>query len=214
MKAGRNKTIDIKVDEGREYLEKCMVLSERKSMDEVLDKTILGDTFETLRLLPEKSVDLLIADPPYNLDKDFHGAKGKVVAAELSASHTGELGKTTSAATLFKGEAALRYKNHLGENGVFGLEREAKLSGSVLDAGVKHEFKNRYVDGKAGVSGAAGTAGGGIAGKALLNIKERTITVGGTGGVKFIIGGEVDSEVVIKYGNILDDIKSGKINMK
>ena len=149
-----------------------------------------------------------------HLDKDFYGAKGKVVAAELSASHTGELGKTTSAATLFKGEAALRYKNHLGENGVFGLEREAKLSGSVLDAGVKHEFKNRYVDGKAGVSGAAGTAGGGIAGKALLNIKERTITVGGTGGVKFIIGGEVDSEVVIKYGNILDDIKSGKINMK
>lgn len=77
MKAGRNKTIDIKVDEGREYLEKCMVLSERKSMDEVLDKTILGDTFETLRLLPEKSVDLLIADPPYNLDKDFHGNKFK-----------------------------------------------------------------------------------------------------------------------------------------
>ena len=39
----------------------------------VLDKTINEDTFEVVKHLPEKSIDLIIADPPYNLSKSFHG---------------------------------------------------------------------------------------------------------------------------------------------
>ena len=77
MKAGRNKTIDISVEEGREYLQKCMVLEKSAEISEILDKTIIGNTMDVLRFLPENSVDLLIVDPPYNLDKDFNGNKFK-----------------------------------------------------------------------------------------------------------------------------------------
>lgn len=73
MKADRNRTIDITVEEGKEYLERCISVSKEKTLNEVLDKTILGDTFEVLRLLPKHTIDLLIVDPPYNVDKNFHG---------------------------------------------------------------------------------------------------------------------------------------------
>lgn len=88
MKADRNKTIDTTVEEGREYLERCITVSKKVSLETVLDKTILGDTFETLRLLPEKSIDLLIVDPPYNLDKNFNGMKVKKTSDEMYEEYT------------------------------------------------------------------------------------------------------------------------------
>ena len=71
MKSERNKTIDLSVDEGREYLERCVSVTAPAALGDVLDKTILGDSFAVLPLLPRGSVDLLIVDPPYNLDKAF-----------------------------------------------------------------------------------------------------------------------------------------------
>ena len=88
MKADRNKTIDISVEEGKEYLKKCMVLEKKAELSEILDKTILGNTLEILSLLPEDSVDLLIVDPPYNLDKDFHGNKFKKTSGEVYEEYT------------------------------------------------------------------------------------------------------------------------------
>jgi site-specific DNA-methyltransferase (adenine-specific) len=41
------------------------------------DKLILGDAFAVLPRLPAASADLLVADPPYNMDKDFGSVKGK-----------------------------------------------------------------------------------------------------------------------------------------
>lgn len=77
MKSERNKTIDITIEEGQEYLDKCIKLDCKTELSQILDKTIMGDTFEILKLLPEKFIDLLITDPPYNLNKDFHGNKFK-----------------------------------------------------------------------------------------------------------------------------------------
>ena len=88
MKADRNKTIDMTVEEGREYFERCITVSEKVMLETVLDRTILGDTFETLRLLPEKSIDLLIVDPPYNLDKNFNGKKFKKTSDEMYEEYT------------------------------------------------------------------------------------------------------------------------------
>ncbi len=88
MKAERNKTIDISVDEGREYLERCITVEDSVSLDDILDKTILGDTFSVLPLLPEKSVDLLIVDPPYNLDKSFGGSRFKSMSTEKYREYT------------------------------------------------------------------------------------------------------------------------------
>ena len=73
MNARRNKTLRLSVDEGKSYLERCLRLSHRVELGEVIDHTVIGDSFAMLPLLPAASVDLLIADPPYNLDRDFHG---------------------------------------------------------------------------------------------------------------------------------------------
>ena len=73
-KAGRNKTIDTPLDEGKVYLERCIEVTQKQTeLHGVLDKTILGNMLEVCSLLPVSSIDLLIADPPYNLTKSFHG---------------------------------------------------------------------------------------------------------------------------------------------
>lgn len=75
IKSPKNKTIDFSIEEGQEYLSRCIAVhSAEKSLTSIINKTILGNTFEVMPLLPGKSVDLVIADPPYNLTKAFNGA--------------------------------------------------------------------------------------------------------------------------------------------
>ena len=74
VKANRNKTIDIPLSEGKIYLNRCITITQ-KQMDlaYVMDKTIIGNMLDVCPLLPMNSVDLIIADPPYNLTKSFNG---------------------------------------------------------------------------------------------------------------------------------------------
>lgn len=74
-KSARNKTIDLSVEEGQQYFDRCITIDTAQNQpDAILDKTIWGDTFDVMPLLPTEMVDLAIVDPPYNLTKDFHGA--------------------------------------------------------------------------------------------------------------------------------------------
>lgn len=74
VKAGRNKTIDTPLNEGQIYLDRCITVTEKQSnLCAVMDKSIIGNMLEVCAMLPEKSVDLIIADPPYNLTKSFNG---------------------------------------------------------------------------------------------------------------------------------------------
>ena len=41
------------------------------------DKIILGDAIEALSTVPDESVNLIFADPPYNIGKNFNGLKDK-----------------------------------------------------------------------------------------------------------------------------------------
>ncbi len=71
-KAGRNKTIDTPVSEGQIYLDRCItVTTPQNDLGNILNKTILGNMLEACALLPPESIDLIIADPPYNLTKTF-----------------------------------------------------------------------------------------------------------------------------------------------
>lgn len=70
-KAPRNKTICLTLKETAEYAARAIRLKEKVSLKEVLNKTICQDALKALDFLPDKSVDLLIADPPYNLTKIF-----------------------------------------------------------------------------------------------------------------------------------------------
>ena len=74
IKAGRNKTIDTPLSEGQVYLDRCVTITQvQPNLGAVMDKTIIGDMLEICTMLPAKSIDLIIADPPYNLTKSFNG---------------------------------------------------------------------------------------------------------------------------------------------
>ena len=88
MKAARNKTIDMSIEEGARYLDRCIAVSESATFDTILNKTILGNCLEVIPLLPEAFIDLLIVDPPYNLDKDFHGKKFKKTSDDIYEEYT------------------------------------------------------------------------------------------------------------------------------
>ena len=71
-KAPRNKTIDTSLEEGQRWLDRCLSAPQQPlSLEEIQDKTILGDFFHTAPLLPRQFADLIIADPPYNLTRQF-----------------------------------------------------------------------------------------------------------------------------------------------
>jgi site-specific DNA-methyltransferase (adenine-specific) len=75
-KATRNKTIDFSIEEGQEYLARCIETNEvTDAVDSVLNQFIIGDCLEVMDKMPRKFVDLLVVDPPYNLSKDYHGNK-------------------------------------------------------------------------------------------------------------------------------------------
>ncbi len=73
-KSDRNRTIDFSLDEGRDYLEKCIFEKDPDAFSgSLMNQVIVGDCLKVMDRLPEKCVDLLIVDPPYNLAKDYHG---------------------------------------------------------------------------------------------------------------------------------------------
>jgi site-specific DNA-methyltransferase (adenine-specific) len=67
-----NKTIKLTKAEIRKYSSNLICLEKKSSVKRVLNKTINQDLFEALDFLPENFVDLLIIDPPYNLNKQFN----------------------------------------------------------------------------------------------------------------------------------------------
>lgn len=73
MKSERNKTLALTDAEYDKYVSRAVAVENIKGLP--LDKTLLGDTFAAAAALPKGFADLIIADPPYNLNKNFHGNK-------------------------------------------------------------------------------------------------------------------------------------------
>lgn len=71
MKSKRNKTIDMTPEQGGKYLERCISISEAASPERIENRTIIGDCMSVMPLLPDAFADLVIADPPYNMNKSF-----------------------------------------------------------------------------------------------------------------------------------------------
>lgn len=59
--------------EAGQYLKKCAQVKKAVTLRDIKDRVIVGDFFETAKFLPKESVDLMIADPPYNLTKNYNG---------------------------------------------------------------------------------------------------------------------------------------------
>lgn len=104
MKSEKNKTIDISVEDGRQYLDRCLFFDEGRGFyegskesetgsdfndpDFFKNRIIAGDSLKIAAAMPKGFVDLLIADPPYNLDKQFHGYNFHEMASEAYEKYT------------------------------------------------------------------------------------------------------------------------------
>lgn len=72
MPSVRNKTIRITSEDIQKYSKNLITLeSSSKNISHLVDKIINQDIFEALKFFPLQSIDLLIIDPPYNLNKKF-----------------------------------------------------------------------------------------------------------------------------------------------
>ncbi len=86
MKSKRNKTIDFPIDKADKYLSKCVKVSAAAKLEP--NVIAIGDAFDALKKIKDRSIDLLIVDPPYNLSKDFHGKTFKKMDGEKYAEYT------------------------------------------------------------------------------------------------------------------------------
>lgn len=75
QRAPRNRTLSVPETERELFRTRICSAYDESAQGPVLDATIHGDILRSLRLVPAKSVDLLILDPPYNLDKKFNGTR-------------------------------------------------------------------------------------------------------------------------------------------
>lgn len=75
IRAGRNRTITISNEERERLKEKVITLNDVVSTGSTTDVTINANLLDALPLLPDEFADLIIIDPPYNLNKNFNGNK-------------------------------------------------------------------------------------------------------------------------------------------
>lgn len=73
MSSSRNKTINITLEEGRELLSLCEFQKGKKDEEEIKNRFYNADFFTAVKNFPDACADLVIADPPYNLRKDYGG---------------------------------------------------------------------------------------------------------------------------------------------
>jgi site-specific DNA-methyltransferase (adenine-specific) len=81
-RAPRNRTMKIDTDEASTLLGDTITLSQSVSVDEIDGKIIHQDIFESIEHLPNAFINLLIVDPPYNLNKTFSKTKFTKTSSE------------------------------------------------------------------------------------------------------------------------------------
>ena len=89
LKSPRNRSLDTPLSEGGKNLARCVnVEGPVEDIDALLDHTVCGDFFTVAPFLPAGCVDLLIADPPYNLDKQFQTSRFRRMSKEDYTDYT------------------------------------------------------------------------------------------------------------------------------
>ncbi|MBA3784100.1 MAG: site-specific DNA-methyltransferase [Acidobacteria bacterium] len=87
-KAPRNRTLVLTDVDKAKYSKKLAVLSQKAGIQDVINKTINQDLLEVASLLPPAFVDLLVIDPPYNLNKSFNGKTFKKTSFDEYENYT------------------------------------------------------------------------------------------------------------------------------
>jgi len=81
-RAPLNRTLTLSNEELASYRSQLERLELAATADEVRDRVFCQDVFEVLPKLPDQSVDLMFADPPYNLTKNFNDRKFKKISSD------------------------------------------------------------------------------------------------------------------------------------
>ena len=81
-RAPLNRTLTLSDEELASYRSRLERLESPATADEVRGRVFCQDVFEVLPKLPDQSVDLLFADPPYNLTKSFNDRKFKKISID------------------------------------------------------------------------------------------------------------------------------------
>lgn len=87
-RAPRNKTIALDAAQTKHYFERTVTVSDNVDIAEVTDKTVCGDSTEVMKHLPDGFADLIIADPPYNLSKNFGTVDFKAMTLQQYEQYT------------------------------------------------------------------------------------------------------------------------------
>ena len=75
IRAGRNRTLTLSKSEMDEFQLDLHHIVDSASLADVDCRIINQNLFDVAHLLPRNFIDLLVLDPPYNLDKNFNGYK-------------------------------------------------------------------------------------------------------------------------------------------
>jgi site-specific DNA-methyltransferase (adenine-specific) len=81
-RAPANRTLTLSEAELELYRRSLQRLESRATLDDIRDKLFCQDVFSALPFLPDACVDLLFADPPYNLTKTFNDRRFKKTSLE------------------------------------------------------------------------------------------------------------------------------------
>lgn len=87
-KAPRNRTLVLTDEDKNNYSNKLIKLSQKVKREQIIDKTINQDLLESAVFMPDNFVDLLIVDPPYNLNKSFNGKSFKKMSFDEYEDYT------------------------------------------------------------------------------------------------------------------------------
>ena len=82
IRAPLNRTLTLSDEELASYRTRLERLEAPASGEKVRDRVFCQDVFEVLPKLPDQSVDLMFADPPYNLTKSFNDRKFKKISID------------------------------------------------------------------------------------------------------------------------------------
>ncbi len=82
-RAPQNRTLIISELEIDHLKPRLVQANAHLNLDDVMDRTLIGDTFKCLQYLPDSFVDLMVVDPPYNLTKSFNGKQFKKAPLEV-----------------------------------------------------------------------------------------------------------------------------------
>ncbi len=72
-RAPRNRTMVLTDEDRQKYTQSLRHVDCPVSVADIVDSTICQDVFEVLDFFPQGVFDLIFADPPYNLTRDFNG---------------------------------------------------------------------------------------------------------------------------------------------